>query len=159
MTKCYSCKVGNVTQSGSHEYCDNCNFTAFVMTPDYVSSCANIIGTLVSNTKFDSFEAFVETTVVLIDTHLPVFAEYLDKRMDKIAYKKFMNAFFEEVQMHSVNLQGPMNLANATAEASKYDCIRCGEPNSILPIDSMLAECRSCKKPYRPNAEGGFTPL
>lgn len=171
--KCYSCKHGNVTQSGSHLYCDNCNFSAFVITSEYISDCAAMMGTLVSNTKFDSVEGYRDTVLGFIDIHQPVFSAYLHQELDKHAFDKFFTTFLEEVVVHSVNLQGPMfSTLNAGEKIVPLDkvttkndtalnlCVACGHP-SIAHIDRIIAECsrEECGQAYRINKVGGYTPI
>lgn len=165
---CYACGKGKLTQSGCHNYCDNCNFTIFVMTPDYISSAAAIVGTLVSNTEFKDPEGFVETVQAMIELHLPVMHTSMTQHIDPKALPKFFKAFLDEVKIHSINLIGPVNMnifepdynkesAAAPAEIANT-CVLCSQVNTIVPVDALVASCVNCHKGYR-IIDGGFIPL
>ncbi|MNH05135.1 hypothetical protein D3C79_644510 [compost metagenome] len=174
---CYSCKEGKVTRSGCHEYCDKCNYTAFVVTTEYVSSCAYMLGTLVSNTKFDDVDGFADTVKLLIVDHLPLMDTYLNAMVDTKARNKFFHALLEEVKIHAVNLQGPMfvtlqpgewlvpgklKLGKVEAEQisiTQHICPRCGAEDNVILVDEILSRCGTCQLAYRNLEGGGIMPI
>lgn len=160
MERCYACKSGKVKQHGSFKYCDSCSYAAFVMTNDYISSAAALIGTLVSNTRFDTVEGWSESIQQFIYQHTPVLADFT-KTMDNEALVKFSVAFAEEVITQAVNLELPEELQVIYDRMQEPEinkaCVGCGVNHFMT--EGRVHTCMSCDVKHTEDHKGNKIPL
>jgi hypothetical protein len=142
--KCPTCVTGNLERSGSHMFCDNCNFSMFVMTPDYMSAASGLLAELFSNTAFRNNEEFEATASYHIATHLPLFSNFLERL--ESGKEEFLTKFLITVKDTAINLQIGAEVLNEE-ENNDLRC-SCGETQFNQIKVGELA-CRVCEAIYK----------
>jgi hypothetical protein len=91
--------------SGQHQYCDNCGMILFQVTDEYIEDSCRLLGSLVSNTKYENYETFKEGVRVLIGMHLPM----LEGWLSTITYgcDKMYAGMLNTIRTHAINLEIP----------------------------------------------------
>lgn len=162
MEQCYACKDGRLKKHGSFKYCSHCSYAEFVMTNDYVSSAAVMIGTLVSNTKFETAQGWIDTVSQLIQQHTPILANFTTT-MDQDSMVKFTMAFAAEVIDQAINLELPEEIMQAHGASKEpdinIDCQGCGSLEFIYDSNKPLATCRDCAVQHFIEATGNLIPI
>lgn len=77
MIKCVKCKSMQVVKSGMHSYCEKCGFAKFDVDDDYVAKCCELVGMVLSNTAFQSYQDFEDVVDKTIEQHLPMLHNWL----------------------------------------------------------------------------------
>lgn len=143
--KCAVCKTGRLEQSGSHLYCNNCNFVAFTVTDDYIEASAGLLSVLISNTKFTSDKAKIEVVLQHIQRHLPQLDAYLGNI--ERGQANFMADLIERISAQAINVQTENDLI-----------CRCGSKDFNMEKVSTI-NCKSCNARYEFDEEQGiYTP-
>lgn len=152
MNKCPVCKTGNLTKSGSHLFCDKCNFSQFVLTDDYLSACVNLLAELVSNTKFPSHKEFGAALMYHIAMHLPRLDDWLATIVS--GKTELLEQIYDGVVSAAVNLQIGGKTFNEQEARESLRC-QCGHDDFELVKVSEL-HCKKCKAKYVYNQEEGI---
>lgn len=153
--RCPVCVKGKITLSGSHKYCDNCDYSVFVVTQGYLDSCVILLSDLTSNTKFPSKSAFAETVFYHIEHHLPMLNRYLETIMG--GRQAFGATMLLAVETQAINLQIGEELLNAEDAVRQLRC-QCGADDFHVQSPSRLV-CKTCNALYiYEEAEGIYKP-
>lgn len=152
MTKCALCKTGKVTSSGSHDFCDNCGYSAFKVTDDYIHVCSNLLATLCSNTKFvmkEDYEAILERYIYM---HLPRLYNWLETIAT--GRQRALADIAEVVQQSAVNLQIGHDINNPQEAANDLAC-QCGSDDFAIQTAAMIV-CMNCTAVYKYDKDRGI---
>jgi hypothetical protein len=153
--RCYTCKTGKLTVSGCHEYCDNCGFSRFVVTDNYIDSCIVVLSQLVSNTKFNSKQYLKNFMEQAIKTHLPKLNEFIGNLTGDIA--PFVNQLVESTTVQAINLQVDEEVHNEVEQGRDLQC-QCGNNSEWTygPKFPSQLFCDECGAEYVINQELGI---
>lgn len=143
--KCFVCKTGNMTLSGSHLYCDSCSFTRFVVTNDYIDACVVVLADLVSNTQFNNRKDVANALFEHIEKHLPMLDQYLNTVTN--GQKNLGGILFSAVEAQAINLKIGTEHINPVEVAKKLVCA-CGDNRFHSPNKVSEVVCTSCNAPY-----------
>lgn len=157
MNKCPVCKTGALLPSGSHVFCDKCNFSSFIMTQGYIDSCIVVLAELTSNTKFTDKRAFATTVLGHIAQHLPMLDTYLNTIVD--GRQELGTSIFKAVEDQAINLQLGEEVLNATAAAYNLRC-QCGnEDFYMVSPGKLVCTNEDCEAVYLyDEAQGNYQP-
>jgi hypothetical protein len=147
--KCYVCKSGNLVASGCHEYCDNCSFSRFIVTENYIDSCVALLGELVSNTRFDNEVALSKFVFHQIKDHLPKLHSFMEDVADS---SSFVYMLMDGIKSQSINLQIDSSMINAKEDDS-FKC-SCGS-ESAQQLSAHEIVCTQCGCKYFYSEENG----
>lgn len=158
MDKCYVCTTGKLIKHGCFVYCDTCTYSAFSITDDYISSCAALVGTMVSNTVFKTSEAWSQAIGDYMAIHLPVLTNHVMNHItDDRDRAKFMVAFSSEVLKHSINLEVPPEVGKGSDPKVNTSCVGCGNTVfSKFHESDKICTCERCGLNHRELPNGGL---
>lgn len=152
--KCFVCKTGNLSVSGCHEYCDNCNFSRFVVTEDYIDSCVLVLASLCSNTKFNNETGLMSFIHMNIESHLPRLHDFM-KTMTGDPYL-FLKMIMDDTLSQAINVQLGDAKVNAVEKGRDLQCA-CGctdfQPGEKYPLEVW---CKYCMAKFIFNNELGI---
>jgi hypothetical protein len=152
MKKCPVCNVGKLVTSGAHVYCDNCSFSHFNMTDDYIESCAAVLSSLVSNTKFKTYDDFRLVSVQHIQTHVPVLYEYITMTLS--GQESFITSILDTVKTQAINLQID-SYVHGPEESGRDLVCQCGAGDQFNMVKVGELVCMSCDAKYIYSEETG----
>lgn len=148
MSKCPICSKGSLVVSGSHEFCDACTFTRFIVTPDYIESSKVLVATLLSNTSYPNEDTLIESVGLLIEMHLPMLYSYMRSMVN--GQEAFLIKFTREVDSHCINLQvGPKK--HNEQELPRDLVCSCGSTNFYRQDKITSLKCRGCSAGFEYN--------
>lgn len=145
--KCPSCTTGTLEPSGSHVYCNNCSFTQFTVTPDYINAACTLLGVLYSNVKYRSAKAFRISIVDSIATHIPLLHEGLQRIT--AGREGILGLIESSIKTQAINLQIESFTHNP---ASKELTCNCGDSNISLKSVGE-AVCLSCGAQFKSDGD------
>lgn len=153
--KCFVCKTGHMTQSGSHMYCDKCNFTHFVVTPGYIDACVVLLAELVSNTKFNSRKDVARAVFEHITSHLPHLDNYISTVVN--GQEALGGTLLPAIETQAINLQIGITVHNPETAANNLRC-QCGS-ESFHMVSVGKLDCKECTAEYKyQESSGTFQP-
>lgn len=140
--KCYVCKSGNLSITGCHEYCDNCNFSRFVITEGYIDSCVYVLSELVSNKTFVDDSALYRFVGENIPVHTP-------KLLEIYQANGIMDTLIQEIKTQAINLHVGVEAYNEKTDKRKDLVCQCQcsefSPGPLYPKEIL---CKSCQAKY-----------
>lgn len=151
MNRCPSCTTGLLKLSGSHKYCDKCNFTVFELTQGYLESATGLLAELVSNTKFPTRNALGHDILGLVESHLPKLNEYFTSVTSGQA--ELLAKVMESVETQAINLHIGKEAFNESQVAKDLRCT-CGNEDFKMLSPGEL-EC-SCSAVFRYDEQEGI---
>lgn len=153
--KCYVCKTGHMSKSGSHLYCDKCNFSRFIVTNEYIDSCVVVLADLVSNTKYATKQDLARSVFVHIASHLPMLDQYLSTVVN--GQEALGGVLFPAIEAQAVNLQIGTDILNPEEAVKSLRC-QCGSESFNMHSPSKVV-CAKCTATYRyQESSGKFMP-
>lgn len=149
--KCPMCNTGNLKKTGCHIDCDQCAFSEFNLTNEYIESAKVLLGEVMSNRVFNSLEdyhVFVERN---IQVHLPQVLAYLDRVI--VGRTVLVRIIAESVIDHAINLHIGTEEHNIK-EDNTLVC-KCGETDFEMENVGNL-HCKSCHAGFRWDEEASM---
>ena len=138
MKQCPVCKSGKVVQSGTHEYCNNCNYSQFMLTDNYIDSCVNVMATLTSNTRFASKEVYQNIVRQHIYKHLPVLSYWLNTLQHEA---NFIDRFCEDTMTQAINLVIDQEVINEEKNNDLVCQCGCSSFNLVTQRELTCVDC------------------